>query len=281
MITTNTVDRIRLLFRKEKEPFLQLYKILGFFPRNIEPYKEALMHKSYARWHKGRHNNERLEFLGDAVLGAVVADILYEHYGRKQEGFLTTVRSKIVKRETLNKLAVKIGIDKFVKHSGPVTSAHNSHMNGNAFEAFIGAIYIDRGYSYCKKFMQEKVFKHYIDIEKTASLEENFKSRLIEWCQKYQLDFKFDTESSFANDGHTPKFSTKIYIESVLCGSGQGYSKKESHQKASREAMKKIRNNNAFVNSIIEAKSNRRQAEKDQELAENNQEQMEKSQEQA
>lgn len=261
-----TVDRIRLFFRKEKEPFLQLHKMLGFYPHNISLYREALLHKSYTKYRneKSNLNNERLEFLGDAVLSAVVADILYEHYDNKQEGFLTTLRSKLVKRETLNKLAEQIGLDKFIQHIGPVTSAHNSYMGGNAFEALLGAIYLDRGYSYCIKFMQEQVFKHYIDMEKVAATEENFKSRLIEWCQKYQLKFVFDTKNSSENNGHTPVFKSNILIENVDCGSGRGYSKKESQQKAAREAMRKIRKDMAFVNTLIDAKKQRRENEKAQ-----------------
>ena len=261
-----TVDRIRLFFRKEKEPFLQLHKMLGFYPHNISLYREALLHKSYAKYRneKSNLNNERLEFLGDAVLSAVVADILYEHYDNKQEGFLTTLRSKLVKRETLNKLAEQIGLDKFIQHIGPVTSAHNSYMGGNAFEALLGAIYLDRGYNYCIKFMQEQVFKHYIDMEKVAATEENFKSRLIEWCQKYQLKFVFDTKNSSENNGHTPVFKSNILIENVDCGSGRGYSKKESQQKAAREAMRKIRKDMAFVNTLIDAKKQRRENEKAQ-----------------
>lgn len=261
-----TVDRIRLFFRKEKEPFLQLHKMLGFYPHNISLYREALLHKSYTKYRneKSNLNNERLEFLGDAVLSAVVADILYEHYDNKQEGFLTTLRSKLVKRETLNKLAEQIGLDKFIQHIGPVTSAHNSYMGGNAFEALLGAIYLDRGYNYCIKFMQEQVFKHYIDMEKVAATEENFKSRLIEWCQKYQLKFVFDTKNSSENGGHTPVFKSNILIENVDCGSGRGYSKKESQQKAAREAMRKIRKDMAFVNTLIDAKKQRRENEKAQ-----------------
>jgi ribonuclease-3 len=260
------VDRIRLFFRKEKEPFLQLHKMLGFYPHNISLYREALLHKSYTKYRneKSNLNNERLEFLGDAVLSAVVADILYEHYDNKQEGFLTTLRSKLVKRETLNKLAEQIGLDKFIQHIGPVTSAHNSYMGGNAFEALLGAIYLDRGYNYCIKFMQEQVFKHYIDMEKVAATEENFKSRLIEWCQKYQLKFVFDTKNSSENNGHTPVFKSNILIENVDCGSGRGYSKKESQQKAAREAMRKIRKDMAFVNTLIDAKKQRRENEKAQ-----------------
>ena len=245
---------------------MQLHKMLGFYPHNISLYREALLHKSYTKYRneKSNLNNERLEFLGDAVLSAVVADILYEHYDNKQEGFLTTLRSKLVKRETLNKLAEQIGLDKFIQHIGPVTSAHNSYMGGNAFEALLGAIYLDRGYNYCIKFMQEQVFKHYIDMEKVAATEENFKSRLIEWCQKYQLKFVFDTKNSSENGGHTPVFKSNILIENVDCGSGRGYSKKESQQKAAREAMRKIRKDMAFVNTLIDAKKQRRENEKAQ-----------------
>lgn len=233
---------------------------MGFYPRKLAPYNEALKHKSCARFENGENrfrNNERLEYLGDAVLGAVVSDILYEHYGGKQEGFLTTLRSKLVRRDTLNKLAVQMGLHKFVKHVGPRTSAHNSYMNGNAFEAFIGAIYLDRGYSYCMKFMQEQVFKHYINIEKVAATEENFKSRLIEWCQKYQTEFAFNTEALPEEVNNTPKFRTIVTIEDIVCGEGTGYSKKESQQRAAKTAINQIRKDKAFKNNILEAKERR------------------------
>ena len=181
MVISDLLDMIRLLFVSEKKPFLRLKSILGFYPHSLEPYRLALIHKSVAYHefdrakntaatkHKMRKdkreqenkklneelrsityiNNERLEFLGDAMLGAIVADILYKHYGRKQEGFLTNLRSKIVCRKSLNKLAVDMGLDKLIKHTGAVTTGHNSFMNGNAFEAFIGAIYLDRGFNYC------------------------------------------------------------------------------------------------------------------------------------
>ena len=143
---------------------------------------------------------------------------------------------------------------KFVKHVGPRTSAHNSHMNGNAFEAFIGAIYLDRGYHYCMKFMQEQVFKRYINIEKVAATEENFKSRFIEWCQKYQLTFEFSTEDSLAKNGHTPIFHSTAIVEGIECGKGTGYSKKESQQHAAKAALSNIRKDKEFKKSLIEAK---------------------------
>ncbi len=259
MLYIKTIDRLRLFLRKDKEPYLRLYNILGFYPRNINLYREALLHKSCSRHMQGkkRVNNERLEFLGDAVLSAVVADILYEHYSKKQEGFLTTLRSRLVRRDTLNKLAEQIGLDKFIEHHGPATTAHNSNMSGNAFEALFGAIYLDRGYSYCVRFMKKQIFEHYIDIDATAQTEENFKSRMLEWCQKRQLTFRFECSDSVAKDGHTPVFTSTLIVEDMVCGSGKGYSKKESQQLAAKEALLRIRKDGAFVNKILAAKNAR------------------------
>lgn len=204
-------------------------------------------------------NNERLEFLGDAVLGAIVADILYKHYGRKQEGFLTSLRSKIVCRKSLNNLAVSIGLDKLIQHTGAVTTGHNSFMNGNAFEAFFGAIYLDRGYEYCYKFLEEKVFKNYIDIDKVAAQEENFKSVMIEWCQKYQYKFEFvHKETRESANSKVPKFHSQVIIEGIPCGVGDGYSKKESDQNAARQVLKKVRKDRMLVQAIKNAMNKNR-----------------------
>ena len=250
----NLINKLRLLFQKDRKPYIELYNILGFYPKNIEYYRTALMHKSCkVRNHGHSINNERLEFLGDAILGAVVADILYERYDNKQEGYLTNLRSKLVKRETLNKLAVQIGLNKLIHHTGNVQQAHNSYVNGNAFEALFGAIYLDQGYDFCKTFMKERIFKTFVDIEQTAKKEENFKSRLIEWCQKYQLSFDFRiTGEQTDQDGTTPKFYSEVIIEGVSCGKGVGYTKKESHQKAALNAMKLLRHDVQFVNRLFE-----------------------------
>ena len=266
----NITDRLRLLFRREKKPYYQLKDILGFYPHNIKLYKLALKHKSVAHYEREEArergekipqnqnvNNERLEFLGDAVLGAIVADILYKHYGNKQEGFLTKLRSNIVCRKSLNKLAVQIGLDKLIQYSGSVTTAHNSFMNGNAFEAFFGAIYLDRGYEYCYKFMEDKIFHNYINIDSMAQQDENFKSSLIEWCQKYQLKFKF-TEREI-RENKNPKFISEVYIEGVQAGRGDGYSKKESNQNAAQQAMDKIRHEKAFASKLKEASKKKSQ----------------------
>ena len=255
----NTIDRVRLLLRKDKEPYLRLYNIMGFYPHDLSLYRVALMHRSTtSNNHKMRHiNNERLEFLGDAILGAVVADIVYDRYRKQQEGFLTTLRSKIVKRETLNDLAVKIGLDKLVIHSERMVSAHNNYMNGNAFEAFIGAIYMDRGYEYCMYFMKERILQDFIDIDRMSTKEENYKSKIIEWAQHYQCQFDFVVTDEMMESGNAPKFFAEVRIEDVVCGKGTGYSKKESHQAAAQQAYRKVQSDVKFVNMLIDKRNQR------------------------
>ena len=252
----NQIDKIRLLFRKDKESYFCFYKILGFYPRNIQLYQQALLHKSTSiRSEKGRPlNNERLEFLGDAILDAIVGDIVYKHFEGRREGFLTNTRSKIVQRETLNKLAVEIGLDKLVKYSTR-SSSHNSYMYGNAFEAFIGAIYLDQGYERCKRFMEEKIFKNYIDLDKMSRKEVNFKSKLIEWSQKSKVEVSFELIELFLDEDYNPMFHTEIRIEGISAGKGTGYSKKESQQNAAQAALKKIKNDASFKEQIEATKA--------------------------
>lgn len=251
----NQIDKIRLLFHKDRESYFCFYKILGFFPRNIRFYEQALLHKSTSiRSEKGRPlNNERLEFLGDAILDAIVGDIVYKHFEGRREGFLTNTRSKIVQRETLNKLAVEIGLDKLVKYSTR-SSSHNSYMYGNAFEAFIGAIYLDQGYERCKQFMEKKILKNYIDLDKMSRKEVNFKSKLIEWSQKTKMEVSFELIEQFLDQDYNPMFHTEVRIERLSAGTGTGYSKKESQQNAAQMALKKIKSDEAFKEAIETAK---------------------------
>lgn len=289
MVISDLLDNIRLLFVSEKKPFLQIKAILGFLPHNIRLYELALKHKSVNYYEHGKEhkvnkekknlekgnksplfvyelkrrkkaiscqfaNNERLEFLGDAVLSAIVADILYRYYGNKQEGFLTNLRSKIVCRNSLNKLAADIGLDALVKHTGAVTTAHNSFMNGNAFEAFLGAVYLDRGYRYCYRFLEEKIFEHYINIDEVAQQERNFKSMLIEWCQKRQYKFEFfQKEAREDHNRNVPVFHSYVCIEGIPCGTGNGYSKKESDQSAAKQALKRIKSDKNLLIGIKKA----------------------------
>lgn len=252
----NQIDKIRLLFSKDKESYLCFYRILGFYPRNIQIYKQALLHKSSAiRTEKGRLvNNERLEFLGDAILDAIIGDLVYQHFEGKREGFLTNTRSKIVQRETLNKLAVQIGLDKLIKYSSR-SSSHNSYMYGNAFEAFIGAIYLDQGYNRCKKFLVERIIKPYIDLDKLSRKEVNFKSKLIEWSQKNKMEVSFELIEQFLDKEGNPVFQTEVHIEGLPAGAGTGYSKKESQQNAAQIALKKIKSAPEFMAAVQEEKA--------------------------
>ena len=252
---SNITDRIRLLFRKDKESYFRFYKMLGFYPRNISIYEQALLHKSSSiKSEQGRLlNNERLEFLGDAILDAVVADIVYKKFEGKREGFLTNTRSKIVQRETLNRLAIEIGLDKLIKYSAR-QSSHNSYMCGNAFEALVGAIYLDRGYRACKHFMEHRIIGPYINLEKISRKEVNFKSKLIEWSQKNRVELTFELITQSHDQCFSPTFESEVLIEGIPAGRGIGYSKKEYKQRAAHEAMGKIKDS-AFMESVLAAKS--------------------------
>ena len=258
---SNITDKIRLLFRKDKEPYLCFYKMLGFYPRNIEIYQQALLHKSSSiKAGKGRLlNNERLEFLGDAILDAIVADIEYKKFEGKREGCLTNTRSKIVQRETLNRVAVEIGLDKLIKYTTR-QSSHNSYMCGNAFEALIGAIYLDRGYRACKKFMEERIINQYLNLEKISRKEVNFKSKLIEWSQKNKFCVEFNLIEQSLDSDQNPIFETQITVENIPAGTGKGYSKKESQQEAAHATLTKIKGDPQFIDAIFAAKAEREKA---------------------
>jgi ribonuclease-3 len=252
----NTIDKIRLLFRKDKESYLRFYQILGFYPRDIRIYEQALLHKSSSiKSDKGRLlNNERLEFLGDAVLDTVVADILYHRFEGKREGFLTNTRSKIVSRETLNRVAEEIGLLGLVKFNTR-QSAHNNYMGGNAFEALIGAIYLDKGYEVCKQFIENRIIGKYIDVEKISRKEVNFKSKLIEWSQKNRMELSFVLLEQGYDEFNSPTFESEVIIEGIHAGKGKGYSKKESQQVAAQESLNMIKKNSTFMEQILAVKA--------------------------
>ena len=237
-----------------KEPYSSLYKILGFYPDNIHLYEQAFHHKSSSiessdgRW----LNNERLEFLGDAILDAVVADIVFNHFQNKREGFLTNTRSKIVQRDTLNRVAVELGLEKMVVYSAKVNS-HNNYMYGNALEALIGAIYLDQGYEVCYNFIQNVLIKKYVNLETIARKEVNFKSSLIEWSQKNKMEVSFELIEQFLDHDSNPVFQTEVRIEGLPAGTGTGYSKKESQQNAAQMAIKKVKEP-TFMSTIEEIK---------------------------
>ena len=239
------ITRIKLPFLKDRELYRSFYRILGFYPRDIRPYKMAMLHRSAGSHEEGRRiNNERLEFLGDAVLGAVVGHVVYRHFPKKPEGFLTNTRSNIVRRQSLNQLAKDIGFDKLIV-SNFKQKTHNSNVCGNAFEALVGAIYLDRGYGHCVRFVKNKIMKQLVNIEKVAN-EVNYKSKLLEWGQKNRINVEFIVEEGKENEA-TPVFKTRVMVGNLECGQGRGYSKKESQQNASKEAWEKLRNNRELV----------------------------------
>ena len=255
IVLRNKIDKIRLLFRKDRESYLCFYRILGFYPRNIQLYEQALLHKSTSlRSEKGRPlNNERLEFLGDAILDAIVGDIVYKHFEGKREGFLTNTRSKIVQRETMNKVAVQLGLDQMVVYSTKINS-HNNHMYGNALEALIGAIYLDQGYDVCYKFIRDVMIEKYIDVDTLVRKEINFKSNLIEWSQKNKISISFDLIESFTDHDGNPVFQSAIKLLGEQIGIGIGYSKKESQQAASKMAVKRLRTDKELQQRISATK---------------------------
>lgn len=245
--------RIRLLLHPKKESYFALKQILGFPPKRIEYYREALLHKSSFRENaSGRVlNNERLEFLGDAILDAVIADIVFKHFPDRDEGFLTNTRSKIVKRETLDKISYELGLHRIIT-SSTRSNSPTSHILGNALEAFIGAVYLDQGYRATKRFIEKKIIGPYIDIDEVARKEENFKSKLLEWCQKNKIKLDYRLSDNPVDEDGNATFRTIALLNGREAGTGDGYSKKESQQRASQMAYRKIRADKEFVSGLKE-----------------------------
>lgn len=248
MIIQKLYRRIRLLTNSRKEPYLLFYRLTGIVPDNLELYELAMCHKSTgAKDGRGNAwNNERLEFLGDAILNAIVADLVYQKFSNKEEGFLTDTRSKIVQRESLNKLAIEIELPKLMQLSVKNGALHGNNVFGNAFEALVGAIYIDQGYGRCKQFIESKLFASSIDLNKMAHKEVNFKSRLIEWGQSNKVPVDFEIIETFHDRHNELAFQTRVLINGLEGGTGVGHSKKESHQNAAKMALKKLQEEAGF-----------------------------------
>lgn len=283
----NLFDRMKLPFRKNKEFLSALYDILGFYPHNIEIYRIAFSHKSLSyrrdadskkggkdrkannRDRKPRSentskplNNERLEYLGDAVLETIVSDILFHHFPHKREGFLTSTRSKIVQREALNRLAADMGLEKLILAAQGTRMSH-TNIGGNAFEALMGAIYLDRGFKTCQWFINNRVIGQYVDLDNVAQKEVNFKSKLLEWSQKNRININFKDTACDGEKG----FRTVISIEGITIARGSGRSKKESQQEASKEALTRMRREPATYDSIFRAKEKRTAMEAEESFA--------------
>ncbi len=219
----------------DKEYYRAFKRMFGHTPDNIELYKLALVHRSASVKVDGGEsiNNERLEFLGDAVLEGIVSDYLFIEYPHESEGFLTKTRSKIVSRQSLNALAEKLGIDKMVIYNSSGNAAHK-HLFGDCFEALVGALYLDKGYNVVNRIVINNLLPKYIDLESVPTAETDFKSRLIEWCQKSKRTIEFHTESD--GESRQPAFVSRVLIDDLKVGSGKGSTKKEAEQHAAQTA---------------------------------------------
>lgn len=228
----------KYIYQPEKNFSKLLKRIIGFVPKNIEPYQLALVHKSiaYIKFKNQNMNNERLEYLGDAILDSIIAEYLFNKFPDKDEGFLTQMRSKIVNRENLNHIAIKLGIPNIIQSK--LTSDNHKSIYGDALEALIGALFLDKGFVCTKKIVLERIIHNHINLNKLQEIKNDFKSRMIEWGQKNKKEVTF---ASFEeqNENSTTFISHLIIVDEIV-GRGTGSSKKEAEQNAARQALRMI-----------------------------------------
>jgi ribonuclease-3 len=227
----------RYLFPPEKSFVRQLKRILGFRPRNLKLYQLAFVHKSASHivFNDAKLNNERLEFLGDAILDALVGEYLYRRFPDKEEGFLTQTRSKLVNRDNLNHLAIKLGMGEMI--ISKLSRDNHKSVYGDTLEALIGALYLDKGYEITKSIVLERIIQSDININRLLSTETDFKSRVIEWGQKNKKTISFTSFEETEEQSNSPLFITHLFVVDDVVGRGSGSSKKESEQNAARQAL--------------------------------------------
>ena len=216
--------------------FLEMKRIIGFKPKNLEHYKQAFLHRSLNLKDElgNPRNYERLEFLGDAMLGAVISKHLYTRVPEGDEGYLTKMRSKIVSRKHLNELGKDLGLVEFVESRIP-QNHFGDNIHGNVFEALVGAIYLDRGHKYCEKFINDRVIEPYVDIEQLEGKVMSYKSLVIEWCQKQKKAFQYEVYEDTGNDS-VRHFAVKLFIDERMLAKARATSKKKAEEKASKRA---------------------------------------------
>jgi len=235
----NLVSPFTVLFSSDKKLSGSIRNIFGFYPGNIFLYQLAFRHKSAAKEIVNgiKMSNERLEYLGDAVLSLIIADYLFKKFPYKEEGFLTEMRARIVSRAQLNKLSVKLGLNALIKSE---TYSHQcKSMHGNAFEAFVGAIYLDRGYEFAKKVVLTRVIDVHLDIDKLENEDTNFKSQLIEWSQKEKVPIEFKVINEIGN-GYGKQYLVELLINNEVSADGRDFSIKGAEQIAAGKALEKI-----------------------------------------
>ena len=233
------MNLIRKIFNQsstqdDREFYNAMQRLLKFSPRQLEFYQKAFTHRSLKKVDKNGepYNYERLEFVGDAMLGSVIASYLFIKAPNQSEGYLTQMRSKIVSREHLNELGKDLNLISFVKSNIPKNNI-GDNIHGNIFEALIGAIYLDRGYDYCSKFIYDKVIVPYVDIPKLEGKITSYKGLIIEWCQKNKKKYFIDTYEDTGNEP-VKHFSVKIKIDDIQIAKGRATSKKKAEEQASK-----------------------------------------------
>lgn len=218
---------------QSKTPYeKKLYNVIGFYPNDVDLFHEALTHRSIKKRQK---HNERLEYLGDAILGSVVAEMLYKAFPEQDEGFLTQTRSKIVSRKTLNKLALDIELNTLLKHQ--VSS--NRSIYGNALEALIGAMFLDKGYGFTRKFIEERLIKPYINLDELVKKVVSYKGKILEWGQANKKQIAFKLIGSYGKD-HEKTYEVMLTIEGTNKGQAIGTSIKRAEELASKVAYKDL-----------------------------------------
>lgn len=235
---------VKAYFSKDKVLSRYIKNVFGFYPGNIFLYKLSFRHKSLAKeiFEGNKISNERLEYLGDAVLGSIVADFMFRKFPYKDEGFLTEMRSKVVNRSHLNKLARKLGLDKFIVSDNDSKNLCKS-INGDTFEAFIGAMYLDKGYNLTRKIVIERIIKVHLDIDDLEKQENNFKSKLIEWAQKEKKEIDFNVIDEIG-EGYKKQYKVGIMIDNKQIATAYDFSIKGSEKIASEKAYNILLNGN-------------------------------------
>lgn len=225
-------------FYKDKAFVKAITQITGMAPDNLHLYQLAFTHTSFVRQNLqgDQETNERLEFLGDAILGSVVAEYLFKKYPYKDEGFLTEIRSRMVNRESLNSLAVKVGLQSLIKVDTTSGITRHKFINGNALEALVGAVYLDKGYEQTKSFILKKLVRPHFDLHQLTTTTSNFKSKLIEWAQGQNRTIRFDIVGQ-KQSGSTTEFTAAVVVDNEVIATGSGLSKKKAEQAAAERSM--------------------------------------------
>ena len=228
---------VKYYFSDNKKFYKLIHQLTGIYPSNLQVFKVAFTHKSASRNYDNskKLNNERLEFLGDAILASIVADFLYSYFPFKKEGFLTKLRARIVSREQLNEIALSMGLQYHIVLQNKINGTKNIY--GNALEALIGAIYVDKGYKKTKEFVIKRIIDKNIDLKELALTDSDYKSQVIEWAQKNKLDLVFEDEEVESTEHNNLYFTSAIKLNDHILGKGKGLSKKEAQQNASKEAL--------------------------------------------